>query len=196
MDVNPNDPVISYRSSGVSYVDYSVRQLDTFAYRVAQQYAHDFPPRISSSEKAAVVALLGISDFDYIITLLALTKLGHTVLLLSPRISQPAYAHLLKTTGSRRLIIQPSFCEKAANLQNDFPDLLVREIAVQASYGYPMAEMAYTNNTPGLDLNKKAFQSAWIFHSSGSTGLPKPVYLTHRAALENYMRTGWASEAF
>lgn len=81
-------------------------------------------------------------------------------------------------------------------MQNDFPDLLVREIAVQASYGYPMAEMAYTNNTPGLDLNKKAFQSAWIFHSSGSTGLPKPVYLTHRAALENYMRTGWASEAF
>ncbi|KAL2009967.1 hypothetical protein VTN00DRAFT_5774 [Thermoascus crustaceus] len=188
VDVNPNDPVVSYPSSGVSYVDYSVRQLDTFAYRVAQQYAHDFPPRISSSEKVAVVALLGISDFDYIITLLALTKLGHTVLLLSPRISQPAYAHLLKTTGSRRLIIQPSFREKAAALQNDFPDLHVREIVVQASYGCPVAETGNTNMTPGLDLNKEVFQSAWIFHSSGSTGLPKPVYLTHRAALENYMR--------
>jgi len=27
---------------------------------------------------------------------------------------------------------------------------------------------------------------SWIIHSSGSTGLPKPIYQTHNAALNNY----------
>jgi acyl-CoA synthetase (AMP-forming)/AMP-acid ligase II len=187
-EASPHEPVVSYPSSSINYVDYSVRQLDTFAYRVAQQYKHDFPPRTSSSQKATVIALLGVSDFDYIITLLALTKLGHTVLLLSPRISQPAYAHLLTKTGSKHLIIQPSFQEKASDLQAEFSDLFVREIATQAGYGHPVTEAVSTNMSPNLELDKEMQQIAWIFHSSGSTGLPKPVHIKHRGALSNYRR--------
>jgi acyl-CoA synthetase (AMP-forming)/AMP-acid ligase II len=188
-NASPDIPVVSYPSSTTTnYVDYSLRQLDTFAFRVAQQYAHDFPPKESSSEKAAVIALLGVSDFDYIVTMLALTKLGYTVLLMSPRISQPAYAHLLTTTGSKNLVFQSAFREKAAELQTRFPDLHVRESEIQSSYGYPVTDAVNTSMTPGLDLNKENHQIAWVFHSSGSTGLPKPIHITHKAALGNYRR--------
>lgn len=37
-----------------------------------------------------------------------------------------------------------------------------------------------------LDLDEESNKIAWIIHSSGSTGLPKPIYQTHKAALRNY----------
>lgn len=101
--------LVSYPSSGINYVDYSARQLDTFACKVARHHAITLPPRSSSSEKASVVGLLGPSNFDYLITLLALTKLGHTVLFLSTRISPAAYISLIKETGAKYLLIDDSF---------------------------------------------------------------------------------------
>lgn len=37
-----------------------------------------------------------------------------------------------------------------------------------------------------LDSSKENKNISWIIHSSGSTGLPKPIYQTHNGALRNY----------
>lgn len=37
-----------------------------------------------------------------------------------------------------------------------------------------------------FDLDEESGKIAWIIHSSGSTGFPKPIYQTHKAALRNY----------
>ncbi|RFU34185.1 hypothetical protein B7463_g2153, partial [Scytalidium lignicola] len=186
--VEPERLVVSYPTSGTNYHDYSLRQLDVFAFRAAQEYKNDFPSRKSSSEKAAVVGLLGNSDFNYVISMLALTKLGHTVLLLSPRISQSAYSHLLTTTGSKYLLYQPSFRQKATDMQKSFPELVIRESMSLSSYGGAIKDSMDTFVTPHFDMDKENFQVTWIHHSSGSTGLPKPIYITHKAALGNYSR--------
>jgi len=100
----PREPIISYPSSGLEYVDYTSRQIDIFAHRVAQKYKILMPQRQFSSDSEVVVGLLGPSNFEYFISILALTKLGHTVLFLSTRISIAAYTSLLETTGAKYLL--------------------------------------------------------------------------------------------
>src|SRR5690348_3346174 len=58
-------PLVYYPHTGIDYVGYSMRQLDIFAFRVAQKLASRLPPRASSSEKPIVVSLLGPSDLNY-----------------------------------------------------------------------------------------------------------------------------------
>ncbi|KAK5004059.1 hypothetical protein LTR28_009394, partial [Elasticomyces elasticus] len=61
---------------------------------------------------------------------------------------------------------------------------------------YPSTATHYVNYTPRqgllparrLDRAKETEKIAWIIHSSGSTGLPKPIYQTHRGALQNYVK--------
>ncbi|GAD98608.1 NRPS-like enzyme [Paecilomyces variotii No. 5] len=189
--VIPDNHIISYPSSGTLYVDYNLRQLSVFAHRVAQRYRHAFPPRADSSQKASVVALMGVSELDYIVTMLALTKLGHSVLLMSPRLTKPAYAHLMTTAGSTQLVYNPAFKQKAIELQEEFQELVAEEMANHEHYGHPVSSLDASSDTlmtPDLDLDSETSQVAWIFHSSGSTGMPKPIYITHRAALRNYGR--------
>jgi acyl-CoA synthetase (AMP-forming)/AMP-acid ligase II len=185
----PNLKIVSYPSSGINYVDYTARQLDTFAFRVARQYAITMPPRSSSSQVATVVGLLGPSNFDYLMTILALTKLGHTVLFLSTRISAVAYESLLKKTQAKHLLIDESFRNLAETLSPNLPHLRIAGIAKRAVYegeGVVRTTEIDTCLTHQLDPQAEKNQLAWIIHSSGSTGLPKPIFQTQRAALGNY----------
>lgn len=185
-----SQPVISYPRSGIEYVDYPLRQLDIYAFRVAKALQARIPPRTSSSETPAVIALLGPSDLNYLVTLLALSKLGHTVLFLSTRISLEAYASLLGKTQSRHIFIHDSFNDTAAELRERLPGLQVAEIPTQALYDSPISvdenESINTNITPSFDLVKESKYLAFIIHSSGSTGLPKPIFQTQGAAIRNY----------
>lgn len=187
---DPDLPLISYPSSGIQYVDYTPRQLDIFAYRVAQVYKGLIPQRTSSDEKPAVIGLLGPSNLEYLITMLALSKLGHTVMFQSTRISQEAHASLLNTTNSRHMVIDPSFADMAAALKRDnIPDLSVIPIAGPEVYSHTISEADHRLDTRmdhKLDAEKEQSHVAWIIHSSGSTGLPKPIFQTQRAALKNY----------
>lgn len=181
-----SQPVISYPRTGTEYVDYPLRQLDIYAFRVAKDTGARIPPRASSSETPAVIALLGPSDLNYLVTLLALTKLGHSILFLSTRISLEAYASLLEKTQSKHIFIHESFKDTAAELKERLPDLDISEIPTQASYDYPIVEDVDTNLTPNLDLEKESKYISFIIHSSGSTGLPKPIFQTQGAAIRNY----------
>lgn len=181
-----DQPKISYPRTGIEYVDYSLHQLDIFAFRVAELIAGVVPPRNNSSEKPAVIALLGPSHLNYLVSLLALSKLGHSVLLLSTRISVEAYVSLMETTQSRQLLIHGSFDDTADDLRARLPGLRVAIIPNQDSYDYPISNTVDTNLVPHLDRVIEAKNIAFIIHSSGSTSLPKPIFQTHDAAIKNY----------
>ena len=186
---DPELRLVSYPSSGINYVDYTARQLDVFAFRVAQKYAATMPPRSSSSEAATVVGLLGPSNFDYLITILALTKLGHTVLFLSTRISSAEYESLLKATSAKHLLIDDSFRNLGEVLSPKLKHLEIAAIAKSNVYeGCDVSVVTDTDTcmTHGLDPRAEKNQLAWIIHSSGCTVLPKPIFQTQGAALGNY----------
>jgi acyl-CoA synthetase (AMP-forming)/AMP-acid ligase II len=183
----PNEAIISYPSSGIEYADYTFRQLDIFASRVAQRYKAIIPQRSSSSDAETVVGLLGPSNFEYFVSVLALTKLGHTVLFLSTRISTAAYTSLLQTTGARHILIDESFRELAEQVKEVEPTFQVHTIIDREIFDFPLQDNELdTRFDQHLQPKIESTKISWIIHSSGSTGLPKPIYQTHSAALNNY----------
>ncbi|KAF1848173.1 male sterility protein [Cucurbitaria berberidis CBS 394.84] len=182
----PHATIVSYPSSGVEFVDYSMQQLDVFAYRVARHYQAFIPTRASSETKPTTVALLGPSNFDYLVTLLALTKLGHTVLFLSTRISQLAVESLVETTGATYLLADPKLLQFANDVRSNLPTLQVNEITGSSSYDFPIEVHADTRMDYQLDPAIEATNNIYIIHSSGSTGLPKPIYQPQKSTIANY----------
>ncbi|KAF9880143.1 male sterility protein [Colletotrichum karsti] len=183
---HPDRVIVSYPSSGINYVDYTMRQLDVFAYRVAKYYEQRIPSRLTSDEKPTTVAVLGPSNFDYLITMLALTKLGHTTLFLSTRISQEAIESLITVTGAKYLLADKRYLETAEGAKQTLPHLDVSEIANQSTYDFPIEVHADTQLDYGRDLSVESNNLIYIIHSSGSTGLPKPIYQTQKSAIANY----------
>jgi acyl-CoA synthetase (AMP-forming)/AMP-acid ligase II len=153
--------------SGVDFVDYSMQQLDVFAFRVARHYQALIPTRGSSAEKPTTVALLGPSNFDYLVTMLALTKLGHTVLFLSTRISQAAVNSLIETTGARYLLADTRHAHTASEAQKSLPTLCIGQIASSDVFDFPIEVHADTRLDYQLDHATEATNNIFIIHSSG-----------------------------
>ncbi|RAL12493.1 acetyl-CoA synthetase-like protein [Aspergillus homomorphus CBS 101889] len=179
-----DEPIVAYPSFGTNYIYYSPKQLDAFVETASIHYAKAIPQRRSSEDPVQVVGLLGPSGFEYLITLLALSRLGHTVLLLSTRIAEDAYVSLVENTKASFLVTHTSFHATGAKVAQrtgiNLQPLLSREDFDNVTTGtvrLPPAEL------DGTVENKHV---CWIIHSSGSTGHPKPIYQTHAGALKNY----------
>ncbi|PSN75389.1 male sterility protein [Corynespora cassiicola Philippines] len=183
---NPHAIVVSYPSSGIEFVDYSMQQLDVFAYRVARHYQAFIPTRTSSSIKPTTVALLGPSNLEYAVTMLALTKLGHTVLFLSTRISQLAIESLIETTGATHLLVDPRYVKAGSDALASKPHVKLNEIAGRSIFEFPVEVYADTRMDYQLDPEIEKLNNVYIIHSSGSTGLPKPIYQFQKSAIANY----------
>ncbi|PVH97861.1 NRPS-like enzyme [Periconia macrospinosa] len=183
---SPHAIAVAYPRSGIDYVEYTLQQLDVFAYRVARYYQSWIPSRASSAEKPITVALFGPSNFDYLVSMLALAKLGHTVLFLSTRLSSAAIESLVEATGSTYLLADPRLLGVASTVQGNKIPLKVSGIAGPSHYDYPIEVYADTRLDHQLDPNLETKYNIFIIHSSGSTGLPKPIYQPQFRAIANY----------
>ncbi|KAL4997928.1 hypothetical protein BDV10DRAFT_194753 [Aspergillus recurvatus] len=185
--LGPSQPVVYYPRTGIEYSEYPLQHLDVFAYRVAKILTKKIPPRVSSSESPTVIALLGPSDLNYLVLLLAVTKLGHAGLLLSTRISVEAHVSLIERTNARHIFVHGSLKDTASKVNERVPALQVHDIPNEGSYDYPVPDKhTDTNLLSHLDSEVETKHLAWIIHSSGSTGLPKPIFQTQQAAVKNY----------
>jgi acyl-CoA synthetase (AMP-forming)/AMP-acid ligase II len=165
--INPHATIVSYPSSGVEFVDYSMQQLDVFAYRVARHYQSFIPTRMDSKVAPTTIAILGPSNFDYLVTMLALTKLGHTVLFLSTRISQVAVESLIETTGATYMLADTRFLPLATDVQTSIPSLRVGSIAGSSTFNFPIEVHADTRMDYQLDPAIEEANNVYIIHSSG-----------------------------
>lgn len=147
-------------------------------------YSKTIPQRVSSGDPVQVVGLLGPSDFEYLITLLAVSRLGHTVLLLSTRIAEDAYVSLAEATKATFLITYPSFQSMGQNVSQRTGVIQV-PVVEPVDVNSPVVSSA---RLPASDLHGPTENKniTWVIHSSGSTGHPKPIYQTHSGALKNY----------
>jgi acyl-CoA synthetase (AMP-forming)/AMP-acid ligase II len=178
----PSQPIVSYPFSGVEYVDYTYFDLQRYSKNASGSLASHMTLRQASTEPEMVVAILGPSDFDYLINALALSRLGCTVLFLSTRISDAAYSSLLTATNCSNIIYYPKFSETIETLKKSIPTLSAIERLTNQQYS---ESTAYVANP--LDLAVENGKISWVIHSSGSTGMPKPIYQTHNAALRKYV---------
>jgi thioester reductase-like protein len=175
----PDTAIAAYPTSSEpdSYVAHSARQLDEYTTRAAHQYRGVFGHRARNSAEH-VVALLAASDLDYLVAQFALGRLGFTVLLLSTRLSPEAIHSLLEKTSCSDIVYSDAFQAKIDAVAALCP---LRSTLLVSSYREgPLPEL-------GMDLDHEfeTNTSCNILHSSGSTGLPKPIYNIHKSFIYN-----------
>lgn len=153
------------------------------------------PPKVNADghrEKCAPIAILMESHVGLAIHILACMGIGIPVLLLSARLGAPAVRHLIGETGVKLVLVSPRLQRLAVEA---FPategrgtnggegdgDPVVR---LAASYEQLLEEGHAANPTtcvahPDHYVSEEDRQVI-ILHSSGTTGLPKPIPCSHR----------------
>lgn len=132
------------------------------------------------------MAIFGQTNINWVVSLFALSKLGYTVLSLSPRLSSAAIVKLLQETQCECLV------------HGNEPPLLrlIREsTAAIGIQGVPMLSRAEYDDVerssrPLPENSDQEARPAVIMHSSGSTGLPKSLTIPHRRLVEEYPLPG------
>ncbi|KAE8404303.1 hypothetical protein BDV37DRAFT_115100 [Aspergillus pseudonomiae] len=142
------------------------------------------PPR----KDGAVVALFTLSDLNMVVTFFALSRLGYTVMMLSPRLSAAACVSLLDMVGCDTILYgqTPSLRATMGEILR-LKVIACRPITQRPSVDAPQeTDVLVLHRTRNPEIQKQKI--ALILHSSGSTGLPKPLYLSHKAIMTHPMR--------
>ncbi|GAW21784.1 hypothetical protein ANO14919_113090 [Xylariales sp. No.14919] len=142
------------------------------------------------------VGLFAPSDLSFIVVLFALSRLGCRILTVSIRLSDVACLNLMDRTGCDTLVIGSTAritatidgLKKACGGLNFIPMLRRAEFDKPGSPPEPVFR-------PIPDKEAEHTQLALFGHSSGSTGLPKPLALSHRSVLNNLF-SGTGCKAF
>jgi acyl-CoA synthetase (AMP-forming)/AMP-acid ligase II len=153
--------------------------------------------------KGAPTAIFMDSNVELIIYLFALMGLGVPVVLLSTRLSSAAVNHLLKKTRTSAILVSPrlsSIAEEALALWNaDDAEETSHENPQKRDENIPRPTQHYPVSyevfLTQITFSSRAMQGevsrphhyisgtdcdVLILHSSGTTGLPKPIYTSHR----------------
>ncbi|KAF9894710.1 hypothetical protein FE257_006600 [Aspergillus nanangensis] len=181
----PDHPLVGYPQSshGLSdYVFYTATDLDRFASGAVQALEESGLERFQSLTENRVVAILGTSNIDYAVSLFALSRMGYAVLLLSTRLSDEAYINLLAMTQCTDILYSATTANQATRIHDAVPNVhkfLIPDFSIYSKC---------TTLSPLELTGTRAMSRRWAFiiHSSGSTGLPKPIFQTHGACIANY----------
>ncbi|CAN8105946.1 unnamed protein product [Discula destructiva] len=137
-----------------------------------------------------IIAVLTSTAVDESLLEIALAKLGLTALLLSVNNSVAAVAHLCKITSSNHLVYGTKFADAAVKVKQklakegyELEILPERRFPLWGPEGVRASKIAPypARLSPELENSRTCV----ILHSSGSTGFPKPVYITHLGLIAN-----------
>lgn len=136
--------------------------------------AHDISKTVTktSDDEVPTVAYIGPSDFRYTVILLASVKAGCKVLFISPRNTPAVQLSLFDATKCRYLYTTDSF----RSIMQPCLDQRTMEVSMIGSIDYLLSV------TPKpFPYSRSIEQARWdplvVLHTSGSTGVPKPVFL-------------------
>lgn len=118
--------------------------------------------------------------------------MGFTVLFLSTRLPTEAYISLLKETQCTRIVAGCKLAPAVSSIQELYS---LESFTLPDHHVWAHKSSSSPRFRRQTELQGEENTVAFIVHSSGSTGLPKPIYQTHRQCLSNYA-TGSGMRAF
>ncbi|KAL2840663.1 hypothetical protein BJY01DRAFT_236642 [Aspergillus pseudoustus] len=136
-----------------------------------------------------IVALFTPSDLNMVVTFFALSRVGYTVMMLSPRLSAAACVSLLDKVGCDTLLYGQTTSIRATvgeilRLKLVTCRSIVQRPSQEDSVDGPSVIVLHRSRNREEQRNRIAL----ILHSSGSTGTPKPLFLSHKALMTHPLR--------
>ncbi|KAI1743683.1 acetyl-CoA synthetase-like protein [Xylaria scruposa] len=177
-----------YKDRATDYELFTGKELD----RMVDETCHVLMKAGLEINSRKTVGLFAPSDLSYVVSLFALSRLGCKVLTVSIRLSEPACLNLMERTECDTLIIGSTVRITATTdgLKKARSDLHFIPMPTRAEFDKPNSPPEPVMR-PISDREAEHAQLALFGHSSGSTGLPKPLSLSHRSVLNNiYFGTG------
>ncbi|KAL2802843.1 hypothetical protein BJX63DRAFT_413709 [Aspergillus granulosus] len=136
-----------------------------------------------------IVALFTPSDLNMVVTFFALSRIGYTIMMLSPRLSAAACVSLLDKVGCDTLLYGQS-----TSIRATVGDILrlklvtCKPIVQRSSREEPVDGPSVIVLHRSRNREEQRNRIALILHSSGSTGTPKPLFLSHKALMTHPLR--------
>ncbi|KAK5302893.1 hypothetical protein LTR99_005850 [Exophiala xenobiotica] len=180
-------PMFGYPASGASdYEVHTVKTVDRYVDAACWWYQRQgLQPADPTLADAPVVALLTPSCLDAIISFFALNRLGWAVLFLSTRLTAPAYVSLMRLADCTTIVAPPMYETVIQEMRSETQLTSIRRID-QKDYRSAVNVPKFLRER--CDMQKESKKVAWIIHSSGSTGFPKPIFITNFGCLANFQK--------
>ncbi|KAK4174802.1 putative peptide synthetase [Triangularia setosa] len=121
-----------------------------------------------------VIAYMGINDIRYPFVILGALKAGYKPLSPSPRNSKEGNIALLNTTKCSKFLCSEEFSPHIAKLTASMPSLKPVQVPTVDGLLKPFTP---TLTTPTGPTSFSDHETLMILHTSGTTGLPKPIYI-------------------
>jgi acyl-coenzyme A synthetase/AMP-(fatty) acid ligase len=142
-------------------------------------YAHWLAKALVNTEDFETVAYTGPRDIRYPILAMAIAKLQRKLLLPSPTATPAAQAYLVRKLECKTFLYGGGFGDVAHGVAANVEEWKVKALKV------PELEACLKEQTVEPVEWRKSWEEArhlpWIVvHTSGSTGLPKPIVHTHQ----------------
>ena len=189
VEKHPDHIIVTVPDREFKYSKYTFSQLDQAVSKLTAHLVVTRPwvSQLPAEKESRAVGFLSKSGFHFAVHELALIRLGWTVLFLSPNNSPPALEYLLRRTRCRKIIVHSQLGDVAAQTQV----LLARSSEDVSLESYAESTIWETEEhvasyPPRLSAEEESPNVAFIFHSSGSTGYPKPIFITHAASIHNF----------
>ena len=122
----------------------------------------------------------------YIVTFFALSRLGYSILCLSPRLAPSACAGLLKKCSA--IAVVPGKTQQIDQLVAETQKLSpINVIQTVSREDFDTIVSGSEENFARVNVDRESERNwtACILHSSGSTGTPVPFHITHRRLMIN-----------
>jgi acyl-coenzyme A synthetase/AMP-(fatty) acid ligase len=129
-----------------------------------------------------IVGICAPTDLDYLVTVFALIRLGYTAFQLSPRLPPSAVMELLELVQHDRQVLLYAPDHTSLKL-HALSDLELHPIVRRNEYDNSQHDETPEFQLKRVDHAKEHHRRCLILHSSGSTGLPKPIDYNHQKLL-------------
>lgn len=138
--------------------------------------------------KGDVIGLCTPNSPEFAIALHATARLGATITPANPANTAHELAHQLRDAGAKLLIADPALIDKAHEAIAESRHAIELIVTKDAASGLrSLASIARAEDPPTVTINPTTDVVA-LPYSSGTTGLPKGVMLTHRNLVANLVQ--------